>query len=460
MLKRKVDILRFLGMLMLAFSVVFTLSGCSEDGANASNKSESELAEEHRTCWQDKVLTLLYDTMGVVAMTSYEKLTQGALSFMMVAFALWFSFRLMKFISSPKDASGENAEMWNEVLQKLLLCFVCGLLASSTDGLLYTLNMIVFPIYNAFLEFGGKVLEASSAVDANGNQVIEVFGEKITAGKSIVCTLTGKSSASLEGFPEGPRDMMNCLICAVNERLTLGNALAFKVMQQSGFMVVVVGLLILVSFTIVKLGFVFYLVDTIFRFTIIIVILPILIMAYAFEQTRDWTKKGFEVILNSAAFMMVIAILIAMALLTVMQILQDNPDIFNPQGDAAKEAFKELNPAVMSLLLIAFLVKNTLSVAQKMVKAIVGRGTGGEPKFQKKLKALVEMIGKSVLAWFTAGASKGIEAVQRIKKVQETIDKAKKSHVGKAAMATARKYKDVKAKFDRIKDNVNRMAGK
>ena len=140
---------------MLAFSVVFTLSGCSEDGANASNKSESELAEEHRSCWQDKVLTLLYDTMGVVAMTSYEKLTQGALSFMMVAFALWFSFRLMKFISSPKDASGENAEMWNEVLKKLLLCFVCGLLASSTDGLLYTLNMIIFPIYNAFLEFGG-----------------------------------------------------------------------------------------------------------------------------------------------------------------------------------------------------------------------------------------------------------------------------------------------------------------
>ena len=302
------------------------------------------------------------------------------------------------------------------------------------------------------------MLEASSEVDANGNQVIVVFGEKITAGKSIVCTLTGKSSASLEGFPEGPRDMMNCLICAVNERLTLGNALAFKVMQQSGFMVVVVGLLILVSFTIVKLGFVFYLVDTIFRFTIMIVILPILIMAYAFEQTRDWTKKGFEVILNSAAFMMVIAILIAMALLTVMQILQDNPDIFNPQGDAAKEAFKELNPAVMSLLLIAFLVKNTLSVAQKMVKAIVGSKT--EAKFQKKLKALVEMIGKGVLAWFTAGASKGIEAVQRIKKVQETIDKAKKSHVGKAAMATARKYKDVKAKFDRIKDNVNRMAGK
>lgn len=456
--KRKVDILRFLGMLMLAFLVSFTLSGCSEDAANASNKSESELAEEHRSCWQDKVLTLLYDTMGTVAMGSYEKLTKGALSFMMVAFALWFSFRLMKFVASPKDASGETAEMWNEVLKKLLICFVCGLMASSTDGLLYVLNMIIFPIYNAFLEFGGKVLETTSMTDASGNQVVEVFGEKITAGKSIVCTLTGESSASLEGFPEGPREMMNCLICAVNERLTLGNALAFKVLQQEGFMVVVVGLLILVSFTIIKLGFVFYLVDTIFRFTLMIVILPLLIMAYAFDQTKDWTKQGFLIVLNSAAFMMIIAILIAMALLTVMQILQDNPEIFNPQGEAAKEAFKELNPAVMSLLLIAFLIKNTLSVSQKMVETIVGGKT--EAKFQKKLKALVEMLGKGILALFTMGASKGLEAVQRIKKVQETIDKAKKSHVGKAATATYRKYKEARDKFNKIRDTVNRLAGR
>lgn len=457
MMLKKVNILKILGMLMIALSVTFTLSGCSKGAANQSDKTEEELAEEHRSCWQDKVLSLLYDTMGTVAMGTYEKITKGALSFMMVAFAIWFAFRLLNFVSSPKDASGEHAEMWSEVLKKLLICFVCGFLASSTEGLLYTLNMIVFPIYNAFLDYGGKVLEAASKA-SSAPDMVEVFGEKIAPTREIICNPHGASSASLTGFPSGPRDMMNCMICSVNERLSLGNALAYKVMQQEGFMVVIVGLLLLACFMMIKLGFVFYLVDTIFRFTMMVVILPILIMAYAFDFTKSWTKKGMTVILNSAAFMMVIAILIAMALLAVMQILADNPATFNPQGDDAEEAFKELNPAVMAMLLIAFLIKNTLSVAQKMVSSIVGGNA--EAKFQKKLKALVTMIGKGLLAWLTAGASKGVEAIQKIKKVQEAVEKVKKSHVGQAATKMHGKYKDFKDKYDKVKDKVDNMAGR
>lgn len=455
---KKVNILRFIAMLMIGLSVAFTLSGCSTEGANQSTKDDSELANEQRQCWQDKVLSLLYDTMGKVAMGTYKKITDGALSMMMVAFSLWFVFRLMKFVSSVKDASGENAEMWNEVLQKFLICFVCGLLASSTDGLLWILNMVIFPIYNAFLEYGGRVLEASSKNDIFGNQTIEIFGEKITAGQNIICRPEGMTSASLDGFPEAPRSMMNCMICAVNERLTLGNALAYKVMRMDGFMITVMGLLILATFTMVKLGFVFYLVDTIFRFTMMVVILPILIMAYAFEQTRDWTTTGMKSIFNSAAFMMVIAILIAMALMAIVEIIKGSPEVFNPQGENAEAAFKEFNPAIMALLMLAFLIKNTLSVAQKMVTAIIGDGK--EAKFQKKLKAAVEMVGKGVLAWMTAGASKGVEAAMKIKKVQEAVKKVKDSHVGKAAISMNSKYKDIKKKAQSVQDKLNHLAGR
>lgn len=454
----KVNILRIVAMLMIALSVTFTLSGCSKEGANASPKSDEELAEDQRQCWQDKVLKLLYDTMGKVAMGTYKKITEGALSFMMVAFSLWFVLRLLKFVSSVKDAAGESAEMWNEVLQKFLICFVCGLLASSTDGLLWVLNMVIFPIYNAFLEYGGRVLEATSKNDIYGNQIINIFGEEIKAGQNIICRPEGSTAASLSGFPESPRSMMNCMICAVNERLTLGNALAYKVMRMDGFMITIMGLLILAVFTMIKLGFVFYLVDTIFRFTMMVVILPILIMAYAFEQTRDWTKNGLKSILNSAVFMMIIAILIAMALMAVVEVIKGNPDVFDPQTDNADAVFREFNPAIMALLLIAFLIKNTLSVAQKMVTAIIGDGK--EAKFQKKLKAAVTMVGKAVLAWMTAGASKGLEAVQKMKKVQEAVKKVKDSHVGRAAVQVGNKYKDIKKKAKSVQDKLNHLAGR
>ncbi len=464
-MSRKVNILRIIAMLMVAIIVVFTLSGCSEDEAmqaslpgETSKQTEERLAKENRECWQETVLSLLYDTMGTVSMGMYSKITSGALSLMMVAFSIWFAIRLLKFVTSVKDASGESAEMWNEVLKKFVLCFVCGYLATSVEGLLWILNMVIFPIYNAFLEFGSKVLEASSTTNADGKNTVTVFGETITAGKNIVCNADGTANASLTGFPEAPRNMMNCMICAVNERLSLGNALAYHVLQMKGFMVTVVGLLILVSFTIIKLSFVFYLVDTIFRFTMMVVLLPILIMSYAFDQTQGWSKEGLKTMLNSAAFMMVIAILIAMALLAVIQILQDNQATFNPQGAEQEAAFKEFNPAVMALMLIAFLIKNTLSVAQKMVSAIIGGNA--EAKFQKKLKALVGMIGKGILAWLTAGASKGVEAVQKIQKVKEAIEKAKQSHIGKAAIAAHNKYKNAKDKFDQIKNRMDDLAGR
>ena len=112
----------------------------------------------------------------------------------------------------------------------------------------------------------------------------------------------------------------------------------------------------------------------------------------------------------------------------------------------------------MSLLLVAFLIKNTLSVAQKMVSSIIGGNA--EAKFQKKLKALVGMIAKGVLAWLTAGASKGVEAVQRIQKVNEQIDKVKNSHVGKAVKAAHNKYKGAKEKFQKMSDTMNNLAGR
>lgn len=457
-MQRKVNIIRILAMLLLLIAVTFTLSGCSKEGTTPEGMNSAEVAKEHRDCWQKSILTLLYDTMGKVAMGMYSKITNGALTMMLVAFAVWFAFRLLKFVSSFKDASGESAEMWNEVLKKLFVCFICGWLASSVNDLLWVLNMIIFPIYNAFLEFGSKVLEITSGTDAAGNNTVTVFGETITAGSSVVCRANGTMQASTSGFPSAPREMMECMICAVNERLTLGNALAFEVMKMPGFMATVIGLIVLVSFTVIKLGFVFYLVDTIFKFTLMIVMLPILIMSYAFDQTKKWAITGFKSILNSAAFMMMIAILISMALLAVMQILQDHPEVFNPQGDQL-ETFKELNPSILALLLVAFLIKNTLSVAQKMVSAIIG-GESVKANFQRKLAALVKEVGKGAAALLTAGASKGIEAVQKIEKVQKAVDKAKNSHVGKAAAAVHNKYKDAKDKYIEIQRKIDSLAGR
>ena len=399
-----VNIKEILKMLLIVIFATFMLTSCSREDDSSHNDQSAmvegtdgdfkQMASQHRECWQTGIVDLLYENMGKVALGMYAKITDGALPLMMLAFAIWTIFRLLKFVGSFTEDS--PAEIWNEIVRKMFVCLICGLIASSTTQLLWLLNTIVFPIYYAFLELGSEILNAASdggAFKAAGGGTISFFKEDIPASQPIMCSASGVGTASLEtlSFPEGPRTMMNCMICAVNERLSLGFYLSFKVMSGSGFMPFIIGLFILLCFTIVKLGFVFYLVDSIFRFTMMAVILPILVMSYAFKQTSGWAKTGFLTILNSAALMMFMAIMMSMALLAMEQIIGDNKDIFK---DSVNEmSFTEFSIPFMCIMLIAFLIVSSVELAQQVTDSLVGGNS--DSAFQRRVGTLIATIFKS-----------------------------------------------------------------
>ena len=229
-----------------------------------------------------------------------------------------------------------------------------------------------------------------------------------------MCTAPALGQASIESlsFPDGPRTMMNCMICAVNERLTLGFYLSFKVMAAPGFMPLITGLFILLCFTFVKLGFVFYLVDSIFRFTMMAVILPILVMSYAFKQTSSWAKNGFLTIINSAALMMFMAVMMSMALLAMEQIISDNSDIFDKS--VTKDSFAEFSIPFMCIMLIAFLIVSSVNIAQQVTDSLVGGNS--DSAFQKRAGKLAAEIFWGALSIVTFGGARKIRDAWKILK--------------------------------------------
>ena len=394
------------------------LTACEQDdsiggrsrAAMAAPVGEDPVSEEtmknasnaHRECWQTGMIDLLYQNMGKIAMGMYAKITDGALPLMMIAFALWTIFRLLKFVGSFTEDS--PAEIWNEIVRKLFVCLICGLIASSTTQILWLLNTVVFPIYYAFLELGAAIL--NSAGDGSnfkaGSTVLNFFQEKLTLNEPVMCSAPAIGKASIESlsFPDGPRTMMNCMICTVNERLTLGFFLSFKVMDAPGFMSLITGLFILICFTIVKLGFIFYLVDSIFRFTMMAIILPILVMSYAFKQTSSWAKNGFLTIINSAALMMFMAIMMSMALLAMERIITDNSDIFN--DNANEMSFSEFSIPFMCIMLVGFLISSSVNLAQQVTDSLVGGNS--DSLFQKRVGTFVMWT----LNLITLGAAKRV----------------------------------------------------
>lgn len=415
---KDVNIKQILRVMLVVLFAAFMLTACEQDdsiggrsrAAMAAPVGEDPVSEEtmknasnaHRECWQTGMIDLLYQNMGKIAMGMYAKITDGALPLMMIAFALWTIFRLLKFVGSFTEDS--PAEIWNEIVRKLFVCLICGLIASSTTQILWLLNTVVFPIYYAFLELGAAIL--NSAGDGSnfkaGSTVLNFFQEKLTLNEPVMCSAPAIGKASIESlsFPDGPRTMMNCMICTVNERLTLGFFLSFKVMDAPGFMSLITGLFILICFTIVKLGFIFYLVDSIFRFTMMAIILPILIMSYAFKQTSSWAKNGFLTIINSAALMMFMGIMMSMALLAMEKIITDNSDIFN--DNANEMSFSEFSIPFMCIMLVGFLISSSVNLAQQVTDSLVGGNS--DSLFQKRVGTFVMWT----LNLITLGAAKRV----------------------------------------------------
>ena len=423
------DILKILKTGLMIFALVFCLAACSSDKGEVSGMEiegeESELDERQRACWQAGLLSMFYDAMAESSMKAYPLVTKSTMPFIMVAFAIWLSFRILKHVGSVVEES--PAEVWTEVARMAFLCVVCGLLASSTTFLLFTLNKIIFPVYYAFLEYGSRII-ALAADGEDVNSKGQLLGDTcLIYTNSLVCAAPALEPVSYSGgtatFPNGPSDLMQCMVCATSDRMQIGFIIAKELLAATSLTSWVSGAIIFVIFLFVKISFVFYLVDSIFRMNIIVIILPFLILAVPFKFSRKWVKGGIETIFNSSAVMMCIAIIATMAMLAMQTIIKDNYEFL---GD--KQAYQEFGVVMLSMVLIAFLVLKSVGLAVSLADSIVGGGGG--TNFQKKIGKLAAWTAKKLFVLVSAGAGKVftsiVERSEKLREAREKIQTAKK----------------------------------
>ena len=427
----KNNIFHFLKAIFAVLCVVCMLSACTSTDDKSMTVidgkltgEENDLSEQQRSCWQAELLAAFYDAMAASSLKAYPKVTQSAMPFMMVAFALWLAIRILKHVSSVVEES--PSEVWTEVARMGFVCLVCGLLASSTTFLLFTLNKIVLPVYYAFLEYGSEVLNALTQSEDMSSDGIYLGKPKegfcIVYTNTLSCQAPTPSQVDMAQahgvFPPSISEMMQCLTCATSDRMQIGFTLSTFLMTMHTLSAVLCGLVLFAVFAIVKVAFVFYMIDSIFRMNIMVILLPCFIMAYPFKFTRKWTKIGFLSVLGSAAIMAFIAILIAMSLLAMQYVLVDNSDLFG-----TREHYTEFGVIPLSLILIAFLVLKSISLAVALAGSIVGGST--ETDFQRKIASLAAQMGKRVFSAITGGLGKVLLKSQTIQKMKDARDRAK-----------------------------------
>ena len=233
---------------------------------------------------------------------------------------------------------------------------------------------------------------------------------------------TSKIEISTSSFPDEPLQMMGCMACAVGSRLDVGYRLAMYAMS-GGFFGFLVGCFLVAAFTITKLGFAMYLVDSIFRLDMMVIVMPFLILFYPFEQTRKWSITGFKIILNSSAIMLCLGVLVSMTILAMQKILLN--DSMGEFGDTS--VYQNFGVVPISLIFLGFVIIKASGLAVSLSESVTGGS--GDTKFQKKMAALVGTVAKGLLVAFTAGSGKAITTIvehsQRLRAAAEKIQKAK-----------------------------------
>lgn len=432
----KRNIYTLLKILCIAFCAVFLLTACGSDdemklGGGAGGETSEEVSDEQHKCWQKELLKIFYKNLGDMTLGVYKNLTnENILSIMFIAFSIWMAFQILRHVSTPSPES--IGEFWTKVLRKATICLACGILASSTTNILYAINTFVFPIYVTLLEFCSQVLqtvshtpEASTTgiILENGDeQICEAYTNQISAAAGCIINNTKNIKMTATSFPVEPLNMMGCMACAVSDRLNVGYSIAFRLITGEGILGVLIGISLLAMFTIAKFGFSLYLIDSIFRLDMMIVIAPFLIMFFPFEQTRKWTTVGFKIILNSAALMLCIAILLTMTMLAMQNVLLDSS--FDNFGEV--DSYKTAGIVPISMLFLGFVIVKACGTGVSLSDSVTGGS--GDTRFQKKMAALVGTIAKGVFHFVTAGAGRiatvAIEHSERLKEVQKKVQKA------------------------------------
>ena len=453
---KNINFYRVMKILLIAFGVVFLLvachdgynsgsdgknpmagSGSAQENANAQrggikeNDAMGPLEVEKETCWQGELLEVFYKPLGSMALEVYNELaTDKVISLMVLAFTLWMAFQILRHVASPTPES--IGEFWTKVLRKGTLCFACGYLASSPDNVLYVLNTFVFPIYVTLLELCSNVLDtinkspesmAKALLLPGGTDpdklICEVYNYNMTGDGPCTLPDTSKIAMSASSFPNEPLQLMSCMACAVGSRLDVGYSVAMYA-ASTGLFGFFVACFLLAAFTITKLGFAMYLVDSIFRLDMMVIVTPFLILFYPFEQTRKWTVTGFKIILNSSAIMLCMGVLVCMTILAMQKIL-----VSDSFGDV--DLYSNFGVIPVSLIFLGFIIIKSAGTAVSLSESVTGGG--GDTKFQKKMTAIVGTVAKGLFALLTWGAGKAITATversQRLKAAAEKVEKVR-----------------------------------
>jgi len=260
-------------------------------------------------CWVCDFTAILLRAINTVVTDSYNVLTgpSGALPILAVGLALWILWKIGNFFINYKYAN--PAELLNEISLCMLRALVIAtILSVGTVSLVF--DTFIFPVVSAFMD----LILALVGFD---------FASQELSGSVNYCREAINPTADENGqaFSAQMMDSLTCMVQAGYYEITKGLAFGLCMNCESGnhgssifghdipdLSMWVMGIFIFVLFFIIALVYSFQVVDFFMYMAFSFILLPMILVAWVFPITRQYTKKAWDLFLHSLFGLLALAL--------------------------------------------------------------------------------------------------------------------------------------------------------
>ncbi len=365
------------------------------------------------TCWFCKPVQKVIEVMQNAATTIYEAVNGGVTALFAVCFGIFLVFKIVNYIAVLKyrDVGDFYTDMGSAALKALIAV----LLINMGNGLW---NYTISPLASAVFDYGSLAMTLIPTATVSGNDFLITLGEKIigngdTAGGIMVLINQKLMSLIAIGWLMMSIAMQAGDACMPIEHIDLFIA---------GMPFVLLGIIFVLA---IPLKFA----DLLFRLGVFLILMPMFIFAWAFPITKQFFKKGLNLLVNVMVNFLVLMLLIALCTELITSALNINISS-NDMGMLINELQQKyvINISniitTSAMLVFSFVVINQTSTLVNIISDTNFANSGFDKAAKNAPTQFVKSSFKLTMAVLTAGKA-GV-AFTAAKMKQENKDKKKK----------------------------------
>ncbi len=270
-------------------------------------KPMAEYYADNNTCMMCEILNSIFDACGLMVDKVYVAVAPSALSLLAVATGMWLAVFILKAVSSLTPV--DPLEMLQKIGNQLFRAIIVAAFLHGSSAMV--MDTIISPVMTGIFSFGSALSGGNCQIDP--------------------------SAGSVGAFPASMKQSMTCLIAGMQSQLAhviaIGAAVKciateyYGIFELSRYSLWIMGVSIYVVLIVLLFCFPFYLIDSMIRLGLSLSMLPLILVAWAFDSTKNFSQKAWDMFLRAAMTFVIMALMIGFVVAMVGYIFGSIPEI-------------------------------------------------------------------------------------------------------------------------------------